>query len=74
MPSTTEEAEKKPAVAPLSSSEGQSGARQACAAQALESTLLGWELSWQQLPTDLLKNQRFGVRQQLELAVRMNGW
>lgn len=31
--------------------------------QALENGLLGWELSWQLLPTDLLRNQRFGVRQ-----------
>lgn len=42
------------------------------ATQALENGLLGWEPSWQLLPTDLLRNQRFGVRQEIKLT--QSGW
>lgn len=64
-----EEVRRQPALPPLAWSGGQSShARQAGAVQALKSKVLGQELCGQLLPTDLLRNQRFGVRQQLELA------
>jgi len=68
-----EEDTRKAALSPSACSGGQSSSdRQAGAAQTLERRLLGGELSWLLLPTDLLGNQRFGVRPQSELA--QSGW